>query len=436
MKKTTLIFILFTTLAHWAYSQCTTQGYQWPTGTVTIANAPGAQTISNNNWPDNEFSVITGLVVGETYNVATDLTTYITVTEGDGTTVITHGFDSVTFTATTTDIICFWTIDAACNGQSNRDTITTIECTTCTCTEVQAPGAPTNPTPADGAVDVAITGTVITPFSWDEGLFGGTAESFNLSLGLTVTGDDIGTISGATNGNGINYAGWAYNTTYYWKVEAVNCFGSTTSAVWSFTTTACTATAAPDAVTTPTPADGAIDVPIDISGSPDLLITPFSWVEAATGDPADAFNINLGTDTAGTNIGTVSGATSGNGITYPSWAYNTTYYWSVEAVNCFGGTTSSVWSFTTEDDPALSVEENEISLFNVYPNPVKSMAKIDTDLQIDSISIINHLGQSIITIDKNRIINNELDVSSLSAGLYFLNITSGDKTGLIKMIKE
>lgn len=438
MKKFTLIFILCIAIVNWSYSQCTTQGYQWPSSTVTVAASPGAQTIASNNWPDNEFSVLTGIVPGETYTVAANM--YITVTESDGTTVIVHGANSVTFTAAAgvTDIMCFWTLDALCNGSGGPDTVTTIECTTCTCTETAAPGAVTTPTPANAAVDIPIDSTdpanlLITPFSWVDATIGGTIESYNISLGTTVTGDDIGTLTGATNGNGITF-NWVNGTTYYWKVEAVNCFGSTTSAVWSFTTSACTATAVPGVATTPTPADAAIDIAIDATDPANLLVTPFSWVEATTGEAATSFNINLGTDTAGTDIGTLTGATNGNGITF-NWAYDTTYYWSIEAENCFGKTAGPVWSFTTASDP-LSVDENELNLFKVYPNPVKNIITIETGLTIDSIDVVNQIGQNVLTLNSNRIINNQVDLSSLSQGLYFMNIRSGDKSESIKIIKE
>lgn len=431
MKKITLLFILCIAVVNWSYSQCTTQGYQWPSSTVTVAASPGAQVIANNNWPDNEFSVLTGIVPGETYTVAAAM--YITVTESDGTTVIGHGANSVTFTAGAgvTDIMCFWTLDALCNGFGGPDTVTTIECTTCTCTETVAPGAPTNPTPADLAIDIPIAGTVITPFSWDESALGGGNESFDISLGTDTAGTDIGTITNATNGNGINYGGWVNGTTYYWSVTANNCIGSTQSAVWSFTTANCTSIAAPDAVTLTTPTDGAIDVNVDPTDG-DNAVT-FDWTAATTGDPATSFDVYLG-DSALT-LGLL-GNTADETVNITGMTLSTQYFWRIDAVNCFGtGTPGTVWSFTTE--ATFSVDDNdELNLFTVYPNPVKDIVRIETGLSIDNINIINYLGQNVLTIDNNSIINNEVDLSSITNGLYFMKISSGDKSQTIKIIKE
>ena len=117
MKKITLLFLFSLLTISWSYAQCTTPGYQYPTGTVNVADSPGVQVIATNNWPQNEFSVLDGLVIGDSYTVSaaadpTDIdytpgaTTYITVTS-DGTSVIANGFTSVSFVATTTGVTIY-----------------------------------------------------------------------------------------------------------------------------------------------------------------------------------------------------------------------------------------------------------------------------------------------------------------------------------------
>ncbi len=87
-------------------------------------------------------------------------------------------------------------------------------------------------------------------------------------------------------------------------------------------------------------------------------------------------------------------------------------------------------------DPLLSVDDNQIKLFNVYPNPVKDVINIDTNLTIDSITIFNQLGQNVMQLKSGDILNNEVNLSKLSNGLYFMNISSEDKSQTIKIIKE
>ncbi|CAH8282585.1 putative secreted protein (Por secretion system target) [Mariniflexile fucanivorans] len=192
---------------------------------------------------------------------------------------------------------------------------------------------------------------------------------------------------------------------------------------------------APDAVTTPAPTDTTINVPIDATDPANLLIAPFTWVAATTGDPATSFNINLGTNAAGNNIGTISGFNSGGGVIF-DWAYNTTYYWSINAVNFGGSTPSAVWSFTTESDPSLSINDDQLKLFHVFPNPVKGVVTINTNKTIESISIMNQLGQKIMNFNQSQIFNNKVDLTSLKKGMYFMNISSENKSQSIKIIKD
>jgi len=300
------------------------------------------------------------------------------------------------------------------------DNVSVFECT------VVAPDPVSAIAPANGAIDVPINyGTTtnnIGPFEWMPAATGDPADSYNVSLGITATGDDIGTIPGFPIGNSINYT-WQPNTTYFWFVEAVNCSGVTPSAVFSFTTEACTETAAPAIVTAPTPADAAVDIVIDANDGNSLV---FSW----TGDPDADFTLNLGTADPPTqafnnfdNGGTISGLVE-----------NTTYFWSVDAVNCFGNTTGTVWSFTT--GAALSVEENNLNTFIAYPNPTSDILNIKSSVEIDEISVFNLLGQKVAIFEKNEIIDSSINISELKSGLYLVRISAGDNTETIRVTKK
>ncbi|AXO81244.1 T9SS C-terminal target domain-containing protein [Olleya aquimaris] len=438
MKKTTLLFILFLGFINWSYGQCTNQDFQWPSFTVNISNAPGVQSIAIDNYADNEFSILTGIIPGETYTVTAAM--YITVTESDATTVITHGANSVTFTAGTgvTSIYCFWTVNGICTGGGNTDIATNIECSTCTCTATSAPNAATTPTPINGATNIPIDSTdptdlLITPFEWVDATSGDLADSYNLTLGITTSGADLGTITGATSGNGITYD-WEYNTTYYWKVDAVNCFGTTTGTVWSFTTTSCT-DSAPVAAITPTPANGAIDVAIDTTDPTELLITPFLWADDTAGGAASSYSLSLGTTTSGNDIGTIDPVDNGDGVIY-DWEYDTTYYWYIESTNCAGTSTGTVWSFTTEADPNLSVEQFNKTKFSLYPNPANDVIRIKSDAILDTVEIYNQVGQRVINLNSESIIDKSIEINNLNTGIYFMTITAGSQEQTIKFIKK
>lgn len=74
--------------------------------------------------------------------------------------------------------------------------------------------------------------------------------------------------------------------------------------------------------------------------------------------------------------------------------------------------------------------EKEIT---VYPNPVHTILTIDCVTTIDKIIIVNTLGQSVVAEVTN---NNQIDFSSFSQGVYFLQIQSNDSCKIVKVIKQ
>lgn len=80
-------------------------------------------------------------------------------------------------------------------------------------------------------------------------------------------------------------------------------------------------------------------------------------------------------------------------------------------------------------------ENNMITGVSVYPNPISSTANVDfnlTEANNVSISMMNALGQVIMTEDLGSLPAGThtygLDATSMSNGLYFVNITVGNKT--------
>jgi len=67
----------------------------------------------------------------------------------------------------------------------------------------------------------------------------------------------------------------------------------------------------------------------------------------------------------------------------------------------------------------LSTQEYINSLFTVYPNPVKDILTIEeqSNIEIESTSIYNYLGQKLVTAQQRKI-----DMSNLKAGVYLLKI--------------
>jgi len=185
---------------------------------------------------------------------------------------------------------------------------------------VAPPGQASSPSPADSATDVAVD----TDLSWTAG---SGADSHDVYFGTSSPGAFQGNQTATTFDTG----SMSNDTTYYWRIDEVNSAGTTTGAVWSFTTIV----AAPGQASNPGPADSATDVSIDAD---------LSWT-AGTG--ATSSDVYFGTTSPGTFQGNQTATTFEPG----TMSYDTTYYWRIDEINVGGTTTGAVWSFTTEAAP-------------------------------------------------------------------------------------
>ena len=84
----------------------------------------------------------------------------------------------------------------------------------------------------------------------------------------------------------------------------------------------------------------------------------------------------------------------------------------------------------------LSTETVELAQVRIYPNPTSTILNISSSIDIEQITFFDILGQQVLKQNQNTS-SNTIDVSTLSKGIYFLNITSkNDKTQTIKFIKN
>ena len=82
---------------------------------------------------------------------------------------------------------------------------------------------------------------------------------------------------------------------------------------------------------------------------------------------------------------------------------------------------------------ALGLDTPEFTKPEVYPNPVSSILTIDYNDTIDSINIVNTLGQRLAA---NLINQNQIDFSQYRPGVYLLQVQSQNRIKTIKVIKE
>ncbi|MCB9367243.1 MAG: T9SS type A sorting domain-containing protein [Calditrichaeota bacterium] len=279
------------------------------------------------------------------------------------------------------------------------------------------PAIATNPVPANNATDVSVT----TTLSWAGG---DGATSFNVYLGPSDPPDFMGTTTEFTFSLPIDLF---EETTYYWRVDAVNDIGTTTGNVWTFTTEAAQLPL-PGQASNPVPADGATDVPISTVN--------LYWSPA---DFAESYDVYLGVIEPLEFLGSTTDTLA--------WILNELlheeeYMWRVDAINESGTTEGVLWSFTTEaesdaDDAPLPTE---FTVGSAYPNPFNSQVRISLTVPNESpvtARIYNRTGQLVATLlDNARVGTTELEwnAAGLAAGVYFLKCECANITQTQKLI--
>jgi type IX secretion system substrate protein/VCBS repeat protein len=91
---------------------------------------------------------------------------------------------------------------------------------------------------------------------------------------------------------------------------------------------------------------------------------------------------------------------------------------------------SVLWMNQT--DPPLSIDDINSSQIVFYPNPVQDVLFIEAQEQIENIKIYTLQGNLI----KEATLVNEVNVSELSSGMYFIQLSGEGKTVTKKFIKE
>lgn len=216
------------------------------------------------------------------------------------------------------------------------------------------PNPPSNPDPYDGEDDVQVE----QDLDWDCSDPDGDPLTYDVYFGTSSNPPLIATdITDSTYNQGT----MSYGTTYYWKIVAKdNHGGITTGSIWDFTTWINTA---PNPPSNPSPANGAIDVGVDVDltwecSDPDGDNLYYDvYFGTTTNPPLVASNLPQATYNPGT------------------MEFDTTYYWRIIAEDEWGAQTSgSLWSFTTGDNDPPGIPYN--------PSPPDGANNVDVETEI------------------------------------------------------
>lgn len=120
-----------------------------------------------------------------------------------------------------------------------------------------------------------------------------------------------------------------------------------------------------------------------------------------------------------------------NDITETSFAYETNEYGLFEiylSTECASGPSNQSYIAVEIIDNGNSIEEYE-NRFNIYPNPVNDKLTIETSEEVKAVNIYNLLGVAVYST--NSFVQNEINVSGLLEGVYFITIET-DKGEIVK----
>jgi hypothetical protein len=174
-------------------------------------------------------------------------------------------------------------------------------------------GKATGPNPNNGKTDVAINPTLSWTASYE-------ITSHDVYFGTVYPG----TFQGNQPGTSFNPGTLAPNTTYYWRIDEVDGYGTTTGTVWSFTTVQTKAA-------NPCPAGGDVNVPVTAT---------LSWTK---GTDVVSHDVYFGTF----NPPAFYGNQTTTAFTPNVLNFNTTYYWRIDEVTNSDTITGDLWTITT-----------------------------------------------------------------------------------------
>ncbi|MCW1148287.1 T9SS type A sorting domain-containing protein [Flavobacterium lacisediminis] len=213
-----------------------------------------------------------------------------------------------------------------------------------------------------------------------------------------VTNQDCGT-SLAVNVDGVNVGSDNSYGTVNATQPSCDSFGSIQDVWFSFQA----------------PTSGLVDCAVTVGSMTSGNFTVYSGTCATLTETTLACNSNF----TGTITENLTGLVAGN-----------TYY-------------VQVWSNASEQgtfiinlsDPSLSSSSFDNNAFTAYPNPVKDILNLSYTSEISNVQVVNMLGQVVLDRKMNAT-EGQINMSGLNSGAYIVNVTVGNTTKSIKVIKQ
>ncbi len=376
---------------------------------LTLPSAPAAPTLvapadSSNNIPSTATLMWNAVPGASTYSlqVSTDTTFSVLNVDLQGLSTISFQTDSLPSGTT-----YYWHINATNSGGTSAWSKAWLFTTA-----FALPTAPTLVFPPDSAAGVEIAPIL----NW-QAVAG--ADSYGLQLSSATDFNTTLIDTSGVIGTSLRALGLENGHTYLWRVRSSSLGGDSN---WSDARRFTTLLPAPTAPLLFSPADSAINVPVEAT---------LSW---NTSPGAASYNLQVSlTPDFSSPIVALSDILD-TSIQLVSLDEETEHYWRVEAVN-EGGT--SAWSpariFTTEKTTSVGSDNNHIpenfSLGQNYPNPFNPGTTISFELPKSSrvsLMVFGLKGQHIATLVSGQLPAGEhfaaFDATGLPSGIYFYRL--------------
>ena len=92
-------------------------------------------------------------------------------------------------------------------------------------------------------------------------------------------------------------------------------------------------------------------------------------------------------------------------------------------------------NISLQEAAPLSVDDFSASNVKVYPNPANNFINIESNvMEITEVALYDILGKKVLS--QNKLVNNRLDISSLTKGVYFMKISANENSITKKIIKK
>lgn len=403
------------TLAVTSIAQCLS-GTHFPTSVISTINCDGGINLVSTQSQTGQYFDAT-VTQGKEYVIHSSIATdYFTVSDNNGTTATYAGTSPLIWKSNVSDTVRFYVHTNISCGTDTLKRTTSIACGTDCLNGALFPVQTYTPVVCDSVTQNLITASATSGQYCNVQVQKGSKYTFSTSVNT-----DFITLS--LNGNtaiikGANPLYWESDTTSIIRFYVNTNQYCTTDTIIRSKFITCKTLEVPDCVSNMDPANGdtlyvsvgTYQVTFDLptTGGPIEGIDFYIGLTPTTSFYNARFSIfqifSLGLDA--TDIGKL-------------------YYWWLVPYNAAGTATCTpiVQSFKVLASPTVGIDNTKTETLYAYPNPVQQKLFLKNIVEIESVRIVNTLGQIILsqTIDNSK---SEIDMYGFSPGVYQLILTS------------